>query len=124
MSTLKPHQRKAIECLLLHGEIQAAALAAGVSRDSIHRWMKEPAFVAALREAERIAISAAARSLARLAGKATTVLETAMDDTDAPMHTRIRAADIVIARLIQLRSMTDLEERLTALEAHAGADHA
>ena len=116
---LKPNQRKAIEQLLIHGEVQAAAVAAGVSRDSIHRWLKEPAFLASLREAERIAIGCAARSLARLATKATTILEAAMDDQTAPMSTRIRAADTVLTRLIQLREFTDLEERLTALEENA-----
>jgi len=124
VSVLKPNQRKAIEQLLIHGEIQSAAVAAGVSRDSIHRWLKEPVFVAALRDAERIAIGTAARSLARLATKATTILETAMDDTAAPMSTRIRAADVVLTRLIQLREFTDLEERLTALEESAGSDRA
>jgi len=121
---LKPSQRKAIEQLLVHGEVQAAAVAAGVSRDSIHRWMKEPVFVAALREAERLAIGCAARSLARLATKATTILEAAMDDTAAPMSTRIRAADTVLTRLIQLREFTDLEERLTALEESAKRESA
>jgi len=124
MSVLKPNQRKAIEQLLMHGEIQTAAVAAGVSRDSIHRWLKEPVFVAALREAERLAIGTAARSLARLATKATTVLETAMDDHTAPMSTRIRAADTVLTRLIQLREFSDLEERLTALEDRTGQDRA
>ena len=114
---LRPNQRLAIEMLLTHGEVQAAAVAAGVSRDSVHRWLKEPVFVVALREAERIAIGCAARSLARLATKATTILEAAMDDTAAPMSTRIRAAEAVLTRLIQLREFTDLEERLTALEA-------
>jgi len=85
VSVLKPTQRKAIEQLLIHGEIQTAAAAAGVSRDSIHRWLKEPVFVVALREAERLAIGTAARSLARLATKATTVLEAAMDDQNAPL---------------------------------------
>ena len=124
MSVLKPNQRKAIEQLLIHGEIQSAAVAAGVSRDSIHRWLKEPVFMAALRDAERIAIGTAARSLARLATKATGILELAMDDTAAPMSTRIRAADVVLTRLIQLREFTDLEERLTALEESAGSDRA
>jgi hypothetical protein len=122
VSVLKPNQRKAIEQLLIHGEIQTAAVAAGVSRDSIHRWLKEPVFVAALREAERLAIGTAARSLARLATKATGILETAMDDHTAPPSTRIRAADLVLTRLIQLREFTDLEERLTALEENAGRE--
>src|SRR5436190_1559367 len=51
-SDLTPKQRKAVEALLTTGEVSGAAEAAGVSRDTVYRWLKAPAFLAAVREAE------------------------------------------------------------------------
>ena len=42
--TLTTKQRKALEALLLTGEPTAAATAAGVHRDTIYRWLKQPVF--------------------------------------------------------------------------------
>jgi len=49
---LTPKQRKAVEALLLTGDVSAAAKAAGVSRESLYRWLRQPLFLAAVREAE------------------------------------------------------------------------
>ena len=46
---LSPKQRKAIEALLTTGEVKAAAAAAGIHRDTLHRWLKEPIFLDAVR---------------------------------------------------------------------------
>ncbi len=49
---LTPKQRRAVETLLATGEVAAAAREAGVSRDTLHRWLKQPLFGQAVREAE------------------------------------------------------------------------
>lgn len=113
--TLK--QRKAITALMTQPDTAAAARAAGVSRDTLYRWLAEPAFQSALRKAEAAAIAAVSRSLVRLAERAAATLEGAMSDEAATASVRVRAADAVLGRLLQVRELVDLETRVQELEA-------
>jgi len=115
--TLK--QRKAVSALLTEPDTTAAAKAAGVSRDSIYRWLAESAFQTALRDAEAGAIAAVSRALVRLAERAAATLDGAMTDPAAASSTKVRAADVVLGRLLQLREGAVLEERVRELERHA-----
>lgn len=110
-------QRKALEVLLVTGDITQAAQAAHVSRQTVHNWLKQPAFAAALDAGERAALADITRALVRLGEKATKTLESAMSGESIHPSTRVRAADIVLARLLQLRELVTLEERLADLEA-------
>jgi transposase-like protein len=121
-SELPPKQRKAIESLLLTGVVATAADAAGVTRNTLYRWLQQPAFRAALREAEAGAIDEVVRVLSRLSRSAVGTLAQAMAERDAPISPRIRAADITLSRLLQVRELTVLEDRLTALEQAAGIE--
>ena len=121
---LTPKQRKAVEALLTTGEVAAAAQAAGVSRESVYRWLKQPAFLAAVREAEARAIDDLSRLLVRLGRTATATLAKAMNDAAAPWATRVRAADAVLSRLLQLRELATLEARVAELERLAGPEEA
>ena len=119
-STLTPRQRKAIEALLTTGDVAAAARDAGISRDSLYRWLKQPAFLAAVREAEAAALDELSRMLVRLGRTATGTLAKAMTDAATPMSTRVRAADVSLSRLLQLRELATLEARVTELERNVG----
>jgi hypothetical protein len=118
--TLSTKQRKALEALLQSGDASHAAAEAGIARDTLYRWMKRPVFREALREAEAGAIDEVARVLIRLSRSAVGTLAQAMADREAPLGPRIRAADITLSRLLQVRELATLEERLTALEQAAG----
>ncbi|HKG24600.1 MAG TPA: phBC6A51 family helix-turn-helix protein [Thermomicrobiales bacterium] len=115
-------QRKAVEALLTLGEVSAAAKEAGVSRETLHRWLKQPAFLDAVREAESRALDDLSRLLVRLGRTAVATLAKAMTDPAAPHATRVRAADAALSRLLQLRELATLEARVRALEAAAGLD--
>ena len=119
---LTPKQRKAVEALLTTGEVAAAAQAAGVSRDSVYRWLKQPAFLSAVRDAEARALDDLSRLLVRLGRTATATLAKAMGDPAAPYPTRVRAADATLARLLQLRELATLEGRVAELEKLAGLE--
>ncbi len=119
---LTPKQRKAVETLLATGEVAAAAREAGVSRDTLHRWLKQPLFVQAVREAEAKALDDLSRLLVRLGRTAAATLAKAMGDPVAPYPTRVRAADAVLGRLLQLRELATLEARVADLERAAGLD--
>ena len=108
-------QRKAIEALLTTGNTTSAALAAGVHRSSLYRWQTEPLFVTALREAEGEAVAGLARSLAGLGDSAAAALRDALSPHQK-ITVRLRAAEIVTDRLLKLRELVALEERIAALE--------
>ena len=121
---LTPKQMKAVEALMLTGETASAATAAKVTRNTLYRWMKQPDFQAAVRDAEAQAIDEVSRVLIRLSKSAVGTLAAAMAERDAPIGPRIRAADITLSRLLQVRELAVLEDRLTALEAAAGIEGA
>lgn len=114
---LSPAQLKAIETLLTCGSVSEAASAANVTTNTIYRWMKDDAFLTALRAAEGVAIAGLSRALAGLGESATSVLRAALGE-DQKMNTRLRAVEIVIGNLLRLRELVDLEERVATLEAN------
>ena len=119
-SDLTPKQRQAVEALLTTGEVAAAAQAAGVSRDTLYRWLKQPAFLQAVRDAEARALDDLSRLLVRLGRTAAATLAKAMSDPAAPYATRVRATDASLGRLLQLRELATLEARVAGLEKLAG----
>jgi phage terminase small subunit len=120
LSELTPKQRRAVAALLSAGDVTAACAAAGISRDTLYRWMKQPAFLEAVRTAEAGALDDLSRSLVTLGHSATETLAAAMAAESAPWATRVRAADAVLGRLLQLRELATLEARVTELERAAG----
>jgi len=117
---LTPRQRLAVETLLTTGDVPAAAAAVGVDKATLYRWMQRAHFLAAVREAEAAALDGLSRTLVRLGRTAAGTLETAMGDPKAPYPTRVRAADAVLGRLLQLRELATLEARVAELERSVG----
>ena len=120
--TLALKQRKAIEALLATGEVAAAASETGVNKATLYRWLKEPAFLQAVRDAEARAIDDLSRLLVRLSRTAAATLAKAMSDPAVPPATRVRAADAVLGRLLQVRELATVEARVTELERLAGQE--
>lgn len=114
---LSTKQRTAVEALLTTGEVKAAAAIAGIHRDTLHRWMKEPVFLAAVRQAETLALDELSRLLVGLGRTAVVTIATAVSDPGTPTATKVRAADVALGRLLQLRALAQLEARVQALEA-------
>jgi hypothetical protein len=118
---LSPKQRKAIAALVESGEIQQAAEHANCSRGTLYTWLKQPAFLAALKQAETDSLRSLTRKLVSLGSRATGVIEATMSDADASAAVRLKAADTVLARLLQLRELVDLETRVAELESRLEA---
>jgi hypothetical protein len=114
--TLSNRQRKAIAALMSARNVATAAKAAGVGVRTLHRWLDDPAFVIELKAAEGAAIEPAVRRLSELSGTAIDMLKAAMLDMEAASGARVRAADIVPSRLLNLKELADLETRVAALE--------
>lgn len=124
VDTIPPRWRLLLDHLLAGRTITAAAREVGVGRRTAQRWVKEPTFRRAQRDAERQALGDTTRQLARLSSHAVKTLGEVMVDPAVPAAVRVRAASEVLARHIQLRSATDLDDRLLELEdAIAARDH-
>ena len=119
-STLTSRQQQAIQAILATGDVTIAAQSVGVNRATLYRWMKQPVFVQAVHSAEADAVEDLSRMLVRLGRTAVATLAKAMSDPATPPATRVRAADATLSRLLQLRELATLEQRVSALEANVG----
>jgi hypothetical protein len=94
LDSISPAQEAAVEAMLAGKTVTEAALAGGVSRASVHRWLKEDfAFQAELNRGRREIRRAAFGTLERIATKAAGCLEKALDEGD------VKAALEVLKRL-------------------------
>lgn len=118
MSDLTTKQRAAIASLL-EGHTQAtAAAAAGVGRQTVNKWLSDPAFSAALREGSDGAIRAASARLATLTEHAIAAIAATMAQPTTPgAAVRLRAADALLGQALKIREHADILERLAILEA-------
>lgn len=116
LKELSSAQRKAIPHLLANRTVEDAAKAAGVSERTMHRWLADATFAAALMAAEGDLIDFATRRLVRLSDKAIATLEAVLDDDQVSANTKIRAALGILGTLTELRTLRNLEVRLMALE--------
>ncbi len=109
-----------MEALLTTGDVVAAAQTVGVARETLHRWLHQPIFLEAVRAAEAQALDDLSRVLGRLGRTAAGTLAKAMADPTVPWATKVRSADAVLGRLLQLRELATLEARVAELERAAG----
>ena len=109
----------AVLALLSQRSVEEAARVAGVGARTLYRWMKDPEFDAAYRDAKRAAFSQSIARLHQMAGAAVTTLGKAMLDPNAPPATKVRAADSILNHTAKAIELEDLEARLADLERSA-----
>ena len=88
-------KEQAISALLTQRNIEEAAKSIGIGANTLLRWMKEPEFQKAYREARRQAFGQSIARLQQATGAAATTLLKIMVDQNAPASTRVRAADSI-----------------------------
>lgn len=113
---LTAKQAKGLEALLDGANIQDAAAAAGVNRKTLARWLQEPAYWKLYQVNSRRGLELAARRLTGKLDTAVDMLASVMEDDEAPAGVRLRAAQQVIEGSLKLLDVTDIQERLAALE--------
>ncbi|SRR5713101_6420265 len=111
----------AILALLSQRSVEEAARVAGVGARTLYRWMKEPEFDAAYRDAKRAVFSQSIARLHQLTSAAVTTLGKAMLDPNSPPATKVRAADSILDHTAKAIELEDLEARLAELERSAEA---
>jgi transposase-like protein len=115
-------QEEAITALLTQRNIDEAAKSIGVSSNTLLKWMKQPEFDAAYREARRLAFRQSVARLQQASGAAVSTLLKIMVDQNAPHSTRVRAADSVLDHAAKAIEIEDVEARVSALEASIEAE--
>jgi hypothetical protein len=106
----------AVLALLTARSVEEAARVADVPVRTLHRWMKEPAFDAAYRQAKRDAYGQAIARLHQMSSAAVSTLGKVMVDPATPPATRVRAADSILNHTTKAIEIQDIEARVTELE--------
>ena len=110
-------QEEAIAALLTQRNVEEAARATGVATKTLLRWMQDPGFQAAYREARRAAFGQATARLQQATGAAASTLLKIMVDPSAPASVRVRAAESVFAHSAKSIEIEDIEARVCELAA-------
>ena len=116
-------REEAIAALLTQRNVEEAARAAGIGTRTLLRWMKEPEFDAAYRQARR---SAFGQSIARLqqgASAAASTLLKIMLDQNSPPSCRLRASESILTHGAKAIEIEDIEARVAELERAAGLNN-
>src|SRR5262245_44141989 len=111
---LTARQERGLVALLSSPSIVTAAQASGIAVQSLKRWLAEPGFQAAYRQARRQAVENAIAGLQGLAADAVEALRTALANPNKNIS--LRAARIILDYSVRGVELVDLEERLAALE--------
>ena len=114
-------KEEAIAALLTQRNIEEAAKATGIAPNTLLKWMKEPEFQTAYREARRAAHAQSVARLQQATSAAVTTLLKVMVDPSTPPSTKVRAADSVLGHSAKAIELEDIEARVAELERAAEA---
>ncbi len=112
-------QERAIIALLNEQTVGRAAAAADVGQRTLYRWLKEPTFSRAYREARRDAFGQAIALTQRYAPLAVNTLAQVMMDDGAPPSSKVAAATTILRFGREGIELDDLAARVEALESAA-----
>jgi hypothetical protein len=116
---LGPRKEGAIVALLSQRNVEEAARVADVPPRTLYRWMTEPEFQAAYRDARRAAFGQSIARLQQATSVAVSVLLKVMVDAATPASVKVRAADSVLDHSAKNIELEDFEARLAELERAA-----
>jgi len=108
-------QEQAIAALLAEPTIEAAAVRAGVSANTLGRWLQDAAFLSAYRDARRAVVESA---IARIQGATSEAVDALRRNlTCGRPGDEIRAAVAILAHAARGVELLDLAARLDTLES-------
>ncbi len=116
---LTPTKERAIIALLNEQTMSRAAETAEISQRTLYRWLREPEFSRAYREARREAFGQAIALTQRYAPLAVNTLAQIMMDGSAPPSSKVAAATTILRFGREGIELDDLAARVEALEQAA-----
>jgi hypothetical protein len=114
--TLTAKQLRAIEALLKEPTTVAAAKAAKVSEATIFRWLADPLFDQAYRQARGRLLESTLTALQCASGDAVQTLRGILSDPLAQAPARVSAARAILEFSLKAKEVLEVEERLRTLE--------
>ena len=123
MDGLTPMQVATIEALTKSKTFTDAAEAAGVTRQSIRNWLRDPQFRRALQAARSESFDSLSLGLLNLADKAMVALEDILDEPSTPgFAIRRAAANDIISHSTRLYEVVTLADRIAEIEYRLDED--
>jgi hypothetical protein len=113
-------QEEAIAALLTQRNVEEAAKAAGIGARTLLRWLTQPEFQKAYREARRAAFGQAIARLQQGTSAAATTLLRMMIEPGTPPSVRVRAAEAIFNHAGKAIEIEDIEVRVAELERSLG----
>jgi len=113
---LNGKQIKAVEALIACDTLDEAAKTVGISRATMYRYLKEPAFESELNRAKRQLVNRAILRLQQSCGDATRALAEICRDKDAPASARVTASKAILDGALKAIELEDIESRIATLE--------
>ncbi len=117
--SLNPQQHQAVLALLEYPTVKEAASSVGIHKATLYKWLGQPGFGRAYREARREAVTRATARLQQLTGEAAEVLREVMNDKAQQGAARVGAARLVLDYAARMTEAEDLAVRVEALEEGA-----
>src|SRR5262249_7914700 len=111
----------AIAALLTQRNLEEAARSIGISANTLLKWMMEPEFDVAYRDARRAAFRQSIARLQQACSAAVTTRLKVMVEPGAPPSTKVRAADSILDHSAKAIELEDIEARVAELERAAQA---
>ncbi len=124
LAGLPPQKQNAVAALLEHTTVKAAAAACSVHERTLYRWLAEPAFKRAFREARREGFGHSVSLAQRFAPMAITTLAKLANDPKTPPAVRASACMGIIRCGREGIELDELVGRVESLEAAAAASAA
>ena len=109
-------REEAIQALCAQPNVEEAARAAGISKQTLIRWLKLPEFLEAYRAARREAVAQSNARLQQASSVAVTNAAEDLIDANAPPAVRVRAAKHVLSGAQQAIQLEDIQMRLDEVE--------
>lgn len=113
---LSKRKEMAIAVLLTTPTLQEASKKIGVSYSTLWRWLQDPSFQKALKEAKKQAVAQATSTLSKICHESVLTLQEIMNDKTAPASARVSAAKTVLDSGLKVIEMDELEARLAEIE--------
>ena len=113
----KVSREYAIAALVATPNIKDAALQCGVSEKTMHKWLNDSEFAAALQRAQADVTREAMKRVLKAVGQAVAVLEEIMKDVSHPPAPRVSAAKAILENALKVYDLEDVQKRLDALES-------
>lgn len=108
------NKEKALSSLLATNSVREAAADCGLSEETLYRFLKEPEFKSEYRETRRQMVETSIARIQQASGEAIDTLKRNL--TCGNHSVEVRAAAIVLENSLKGVELTDILERLEALE--------